>query len=260
MSSRRIALTSAAAILCLGLVAVPASIAWADSATPPSAPAAPPASPTVVANPSGTFTVTLPGVGSLSFAVDPVTGTPMNLIVAPVAGSNFTAGSPRITNEGVKVVFTSATSNQVLEVNIEPGASGPVVTAENDVDDPMAGDENNGNDDGDGDNGGVGADQQGDHDGGAPVMSAPVPTTTVPEPEAGDNGPSNGDDNGNNQGDDQQGIEPVTPAPAPVTATTAPSNDNSDSSGSGGSGDGGGGGSSNGSGGGDNHGGDSSGH
>src|SRR5258708_2809414 len=133
MSLRRIAFLGSAATLCLGLVAVPASIAWADSSAAPSAPAAPPASPTVVANPSGTFTVTLPGVGSLSFAVDPATGAPMNLIVAPIPGSNFTAGTPRITDEGVKVVFTSATTNEVLDVDIEPSASGPVVTAEADI-------------------------------------------------------------------------------------------------------------------------------
>ena len=144
MSLRRIAFASSAGLLGLGLVGAPATVAWADSTSPASAPARSLEHPTVVPGPSGTFTVTLPGAGSLTFGVDATTGAVSNLMVAPAVGSPFSAGTPTATAEGVKVVFTSATTARVLEVEIENGATGPVVRAEVEFDDPTIGDDQHG--------------------------------------------------------------------------------------------------------------------
>jgi hypothetical protein len=77
----------------------------------------PSAAPTVTQSPS-TFTVDLPGVGSLTFTVDPATGALSNLVAT--ADSGFTAGTPQLTDEGVQVSFTSASgAPTVLQAQVE---------------------------------------------------------------------------------------------------------------------------------------------
>jgi len=133
MPRRRLATISSAAFLGFGLGIAPAALAAAATAPPTSttsttAPAAP-----VVTSAAGTFTVTLPGVGSLSFGVDPTSGALTGLTVAPVDGSGFTAGTPALTEEGVSITFTSGTGSTVLQVEVHPSSTGPVVTAEVDT-------------------------------------------------------------------------------------------------------------------------------
>ena len=136
MYIRRIAFIMSAALLGFGAASGPLVLAGAD--TPP--PATAPASGPTVTSSAGTFTVMLPGVGSLSFAVDPTTGAVSSLTVTPVDGSGFTASAPATKSEGVQVLFTSATSTQVLQVEVFPSPSGPMVTAEVDIPDPSTGD------------------------------------------------------------------------------------------------------------------------
>ena len=101
----------AAAVLGLA-VGVPAA-ALADS---PGRPA-----PTVTQSAS-TFTVDLPGVGSLTFTVDPATGSVSGLVAT--ADSGFTAGPPTVTDGGVQVSFTDAAGTPTVlqaEVKREDG-------------------------------------------------------------------------------------------------------------------------------------------
>jgi|GEM_PF-6562190 len=136
MSIRRIAFISYAALL--GLGATGGSVALAGANIPPAATSPASTTPTVTSS-AGTFTVTFPGVGSLSFAVDTTTGAVSSLTVTPVDGSGVTASVPTATRDGVKVVFTSATSTQVLEVKVVRSPSGPIVKAEVDVPDHATG-------------------------------------------------------------------------------------------------------------------------
>ena len=77
-----------------------------------------------VANSSGTYTVTLPGVGTLTFTIDPTT----NQVVLPAnavsnLGANFTATTPKVDGDGVSVTFiNAATPQQVyhLDVDVKP--------------------------------------------------------------------------------------------------------------------------------------------
>jgi hypothetical protein len=65
-----------------------------------------------------TFTVDLPGVGSLTFTVDPATGALSNLVAT--ADSGFTAGTPQLTDDGVQVSFNNASgAPTVLQAEVE---------------------------------------------------------------------------------------------------------------------------------------------
>ena len=130
MSVRRLAFMSAAAMLGFGLAGGP-TLAWADSAPSQTSSAS---APTVTQDSSGQWTVTLPGVGSVSFTVDSTTGAITGLTVMAADGSGFTAGSPTTTDEGVQVLFTSSTTSRVLQIEVEMGENGPRVTAEAEVD------------------------------------------------------------------------------------------------------------------------------
>ena len=206
MSFRRIATASAAALLGLGVAVVPATMAAADTTTTTSTTSTTVATPTttttdpnapVVANVGNDFTITLPGIGTLTFTVDPATGAVSGLLVVAVDGSGFTAGTPVATAEGVAVVFTSATATQVLEVEVHMTESGPKVTAEVDVsepDDDGTGDDSHdsttGSEGGHGDEGNHGA-KASDDDSSTPPTTAPsVPKTD--DNSAGDHGDEDG--------------------------------------------------------------------
>jgi uncharacterized membrane protein YgcG len=97
----------------LGLAAAAPTAALADTSAHPA--------PTVTQNGS-TFTVDLPGVGSLTFIVEPATGTLSQVVVA--ADSGFGARTPKITDEGVEVSFTDASGTPTVlqaEVDSEDG-------------------------------------------------------------------------------------------------------------------------------------------
>ncbi len=178
MSRRRLAIISSAAFLGFGLAIAPAAIAAADTPPPASTTSttAPPAP--VVTSAGGTFTVTLPGVGSLSFGVDPTTGALTGLTVAPVDGSGFTAGTPVLTEEGVSIAFTSGTGSTVLQVEVHPSSTGPVVTAEVDATEGQGDSSGQGHQPG-------GTPQGGDHqnsDGQGEDLHGGTPPTTIPTP------------------------------------------------------------------------------
>jgi hypothetical protein len=95
-----------------------------------------PCTPAVTAGGGGSYSVMLPGIGTLNFTIDPAT----NLVTAAsVSGlsANFTASTPKVDADGdsIKVTFTSTTDpSQVYRVKVgvkpptTPGGS-PTVTA-----------------------------------------------------------------------------------------------------------------------------------
>lgn len=217
MSFRRIAFASAAALLGLGVAGVPATMAAADTTTTTSTTVAPTTTTTtdpnapVVSNVGNDFTITLPGIGTLTFTVDPASGALSVLTVAPVDGSGFTAGTPVVTAEGVSVVFTSATATQVLEVELHMTDGAPKVTAEVDVTEPA--DVSTGDDSHDSHDSTTGS--QGEHgDQGAKASDdGASSTTTTTDPSV----PKTDDDSAGRQGDDG-GSE--SHAPSSTTGTT----------------------------------------
>lgn len=93
----------------LGLAIAAPTTALADPSGQPA--------PTVTQNASG-FTVDLPGIGSLTFMVDPSTGAVSDVVAT--ADSGITAGAPKVTDEGVEVSFTDATGKAtVLAAEVE---------------------------------------------------------------------------------------------------------------------------------------------
>jgi len=142
MTRTRIA-AAAAALLIAGAVLSVAGPAFADPTTTTStsttlAPCTPASSaplytarcaPTVV-NASGTVTVTLPGVGSITFTVNP-DGT-VNTSTAPsvsVIGDNFSGGTPKVSADGthISVSFVNIAAPQQhynIKVKLSPPTSG----------------------------------------------------------------------------------------------------------------------------------------
>jgi uncharacterized membrane protein YgcG len=204
MSRKRLAIVSSAAFLGIGLAIAPVAMAAADTPPPASTTMTTEAAAPVVTSAGGTFTVTLPGVGSLSFSVDPTTDVLTGLTVAPVDGSGFTAGTPVLSEEGVSIAFTSGAGTTVLQVEIHPSATGPVVTAE----------VNAAEDQGEGPG-------QGDQPGGMPRG----------DDHQDSDGQGDNHQGADGHGDDQQGATPPTTMPAPpVAVTPAPSNSGHDGS------------------------------
>jgi hypothetical protein len=231
MSRRRLAIISSAAVLGLGLAIAPVAMAAADSPPPASTTSTTEAAAPVVTSAGGTFTVTLPGVGSLSFGVDPTTGVLTGLTVAPVDGSGFTAGTPVLTEEGVSITFTSGMGATVLQVEIHPSSTGPVVTAEvnaaeNEGDGPGRGDQPGGAQRGD-----DGQDSDGHGDDG---QGATPPTTTPAPPTMGTPGPSSS----GHDGSEGQGEDGGAPATAPGSGDNGSGDNGSGDNGSGQSGSG----------------------
>jgi hypothetical protein len=126
MLSRRTAAILFGGCLAFGGVAASAGSAFAVD-TPPTTAAPANAAPVP-------FTVTIPGVGTLSLTVDPVTGVVSDVLVTPVDG--LTAGTPQISAEGVKIAFTAADGTiHVVEAKVQSGDDGLYVEAEVDTDD-----------------------------------------------------------------------------------------------------------------------------
>jgi len=196
MSRKRLAIISSASFLGLGLSLAPVAMAAADTPPPASATPSPAAAAPVVTSAGGTFTVTLPGVGSLSFGVDPTTGGLTALTVAPVDGSGFTAGTPVLTEEGVTIAFTSDAGGTVLQVEIHPSSTGPVVTAETNAADDEGADGGQGDQPGgpaNGDDDQHGDDQQA----GTPPATVPTtPATDAPDPSTSGHGDSDAEGGG----------------------------------------------------------------
>lgn len=126
----------AALFVALGLgLFVTAPAAFADSATTVASASS---DPVVTPGANGSYTVNVPGVGTLTFTVDPATGqvSGVTALVAPEASATTTAGTPTVTSEGVSVAFTDSSSGLVTtvsaEVDMEDGV--PVVTAETETD------------------------------------------------------------------------------------------------------------------------------
>ena len=226
-SFRRIATASAAALLGLCVAVVPATMAAADTTTTTSTTVATPTTTTtdpnapVVANVGNDFTITLPGIGTLTFTVDPATGAVSGLLVVPVDGSGFTAGTPVATAEGVAVVFTSATATRVLEVEVHMTDSGPMVTAEVDVsepDDVSTGDDphdsTTGSQGDHGDEGNYGAKASDDD-------ASSTPTTTSPSV------PKTDDNSAGDHGDDDGSESHVPSSTTSTTSTPGVSDDTS---------------------------------
>jgi hypothetical protein len=235
MSLRRIGFIGAAACLGLGIVGTPA-LAWADSGSPGSSAAA---APTVTQDASGTWTVALPGVGTLSFTIDPSTGSVTGLTVTPAVGSGFTAGTPTVTTEGVEVVFSSGTTSEVLQVKVEQEDGVPTVTAEVQVPDTESGDQTNGTTgssdgtEGGTSDGGDSSSSSGD-DGQDNAASATSSTTTTSTPTN-----SSSDDGSDSSGSDGSSGDQSASTTTTTTTPTTGSTSGSDGSSSGTSGSGG---------------------
>jgi hypothetical protein len=126
MLSRRTAAILFGGCLAFGGVAASAGSAFAVD-TPPTTAAPANAAP-------APFTLTIPGVGTLSLTVDPATGVVSDVLVTPVDG--MTAGTPEITAEGVKIVFTAANGTvHVLEAEVKRGDGGLHIESEVDTED-----------------------------------------------------------------------------------------------------------------------------
>jgi hypothetical protein len=205
MIVRKFIFAGSATALGLGLAVIPAA-AFADDS-----PSMAPASRPTVTQSAGTFTVTLPGVGSLSFGIDPSSGALTALTVTPAQGSGFVAGAPMTTEEGFQVLFSGTAGSQLLEVKVDQDEAVTEVKAEVEAPDAEA------------QAAGAPGDDPGDDQG---------ETTTTATP----GGPPTGDDNGmeTEGGDDQPTTTTTMAGPA------APSNSGDDSGSSDNGSDGGG--------------------
>jgi hypothetical protein len=125
MFGSRFAALSAAAVLGLGLAGSLAGAGAAQADTPV-------ASPTVIQS-NGTFTVALPGVGTLSFSVD-ASGALSKLVASPAAG--LSASQLATTGEGVEVSFSGGGTARVLAVEVDREDGAVQVKAEADLEDP----------------------------------------------------------------------------------------------------------------------------
>src|SRR5579864_8109361 len=103
----------AAGLLVVGTVMLAAGPAVANTPTPPplcAAAASAPlytatCTPTVAGTAPGAMTVTLPGVGTLSFTVkaDGTIDTTATPPTATATGANFTAGTPHVSDDGTHI-------------------------------------------------------------------------------------------------------------------------------------------------------------
>ena len=123
MSNRRLAPFAVAGMLWFGM----ANAAIADTSSTGPVP--------TVTQTANAVTVSLPGVGTLSFSVDATTGAVSDLVATADPAGGFTAGTPALVEEGVQIVFTSATGTpQVLHVEVEEEDGQLKVKAETETD------------------------------------------------------------------------------------------------------------------------------
>jgi hypothetical protein len=138
------ALRYVAIAVAVGAAGVAAPVLAHDGPKPPAPacgstlPLTTPCTPTVVApaTAGGAYTVTLPGIGTLNFKLDPATNAITSATVSGLS-VNFTASTPKIDGDAdkVTVTFTSTTDpTQVYRVTVkvkDPATAGgpPVIKA-----------------------------------------------------------------------------------------------------------------------------------
>ncbi len=135
--ARRVGSIFVATVLGSTMSLMVAGPAFADEGTPPTPPPACATTSTTLATPcsaavtssGGTYTVTVPGVGTVTFNLT-ADGTPTSVVATPASG--FTAGTPDVDGERVSVTFTN-TSNPEQSYTVtakakdEPGPTTTVV-------------------------------------------------------------------------------------------------------------------------------------
>ena len=145
MLRNRLAAAAAAAVLASGGLAVAAATAGAQTADPTTTTTAP-AAPTPATQTADGWTVTLPGVGVLTFSVDP-TGAVSALVLAPATDPS----APPASTEGIQISFTSPDGVvHVFAVEVETHNGVVTVKLEDDVEgdhpDDQGGSDGNGED------------------------------------------------------------------------------------------------------------------
>jgi uncharacterized membrane protein YgcG len=189
MIARRIGATLFGVTLALGGVAMTA--AGAAAATDPTPP---PTENTVPAD-GGPVTVNVPGVGTVSFTIDPATGAITDVVVSPIDG--VTAGEPVVTAEGVRIQVTLADGTvSVLEIEASRDDQGFEIETEIETGDdgPEAG----------GDNSGTGRDDSGEH-GTSPNSGPGNAGEDHSGPAAGSHGPADDGGSGSSGGSGDEG-------------------------------------------------------
>jgi hypothetical protein len=157
----------------LGLAVAAPVAASADSSSQPA--------PTVSQSASA-FTVNLPGVGSLTFVVDAATGAVSQVVATADPGSAFAAGTPKVTDEGVEVVFTDASGTAtVLQAEVESEEGTVTVKPEAETSDEHPG-----------------------ANPAAPGLTEDEATETTRDDEAAEGRATMGEDNDQGQNEDQQ--------------------------------------------------------
>jgi VCBS repeat-containing protein len=127
----RIAAAATVAVVVLGFGLAAPAFADGSTTTSTTSTTSTTEAPPVVTNAGGSFTVSLPGVGSLTFTVDPATGAVSNVVATADPTGTFTAGTPTTTDEGVQVTFTGKDGTvKVLQAHVDAETGEPVtVTA-----------------------------------------------------------------------------------------------------------------------------------
>jgi hypothetical protein len=193
MIRNRFAILAFGATLALGSVAGFVGTAAAADGTPPE---------TSTPVPSGPVSLTIPGVGLVSFNLDPL-GAITDIVIAPEAG--LTAGTPTLTTEGFSVDLTAADGTvRVFEVSVSNENGQLQIETGVEVGD------NSGDNSGD-NNGGQNTGDHGLHNG----------RTTDPQPDHGNDTGLGHQGGGNDNGGGDVGSTPPPPAP---TTDNAPNN------------------------------------
>ena len=178
MIRSRIAVMASAVLLGIGVTAP----AFADGSSGPT--------PVVSQSAGGVFTVDLPGVGSLTFTVDPTTGAVSGVVAT--AASGFSAGAPTVSAEGVQVSFTGGSGAVTLlqaEIDHEDGTVTVKPEAETEQPDAETADTA-------GPNGTTTSSTEAEHEDTRPSSPTNGPTTTTTEAEHEDGGTSADTSNG----------------------------------------------------------------
>jgi uncharacterized membrane protein YgcG len=128
--------TRVAALVFGAALAVGGSVAAAIAPSATASPSGSAESETTLPATGGPVTLTIAGVGTVTFTVD-ATGAISNLVVTPVDG--VTVGTPVVTDEGVQVQLTGPGGvMRVLEISAKHDDDGIEVETEVEVRDPEA--------------------------------------------------------------------------------------------------------------------------